>query len=204
MKKLIAILVSVNYGDILKKVINYNLKIVDELIIITTPSDTTTINLAKKYKITYLLSESCYENDAPFNKAKMINIGLKYIYFNYPNDVYLIIDADIILNKNIRNYISIVNNDEIYGANRYIIENINTNITKINLDKYQLENTLGIHNCCIGFTQLFIDKKYYDEIYETAAECDMVFAFSFNKNLLMNDCYSIHLGKIEKNWKGRK
>jgi hypothetical protein len=201
LKKIISILVSVNYGDILKKVIENNLSIVDNCIIITTPTDNQTINIAKKYNLTYFTSISCYDNDASFNKSKMINIGLKYIYDTYPNDVYLIMDADIILNKNIRKYITKVKHNYIYGTNRYIVEDINSDLSDLN--QFELEYTLGNYHCCIGYTQLFVDKKFYNEVYDSAAECDMDFAKSFKYNKIMDNCDSIHLGIIGKNWKGR-
>jgi hypothetical protein len=201
MKKLIAVLVSVNYGDILEKVIENNLSIVDDCIIITIPTDDQTINLAKKYNLTYFTSTSCYDNNAPFNKSKMINIGLKYIYETYPNDVYLIMDADIILNKNIRIHINNVKHNYLFGTNRYLVEDINSDLS--NLRKFKLENPLKCYNCCVGYTQLFVDKKFYDEIYDTAAVCDMYFAKSFKYNIIMYNSNSIHLGIIQKNWLGR-
>lgn len=202
MKKLISILVSVNYDDVLEKVIKNNLSIVDRCIIITTPTDKKTIDIAKQYNLVCLLSSSCYDNNCPFNKSKMINIGLKYIYETYPNDVYLIMDADIILNKNIRTYINKVKHNQIYGTNRYLVEDINSNLS--DLSQFKLENPLHNYYCCIGYTQLFVDKKFYNEGYETAAECDMDFAKSFKYNKIMDNCDVIHLGITEKNWKGRK
>ena len=44
----------------------------------------------------------------------MINIGLKYIYTNYPNDIYMILDSDIYLNKNIKNHIDDFKNNHIF------------------------------------------------------------------------------------------
>lgn len=76
MKKIIALIVSVNYSDILEKVICHNLKIVDKCIIITTKNDYKTIEIVRKYNLMCIISNSCYDDNAPFNKSKMINIGL--------------------------------------------------------------------------------------------------------------------------------
>lgn len=206
MRKLISLLISVNYGDTLKKIIKNNLSIVDKCIIVTTTNDIETINIANDYNVICLLSNSCYDNNSSFNKSKMINIGLKYIYSSYPNDVYLIMDADIYLNSNIRKYINEVKQDYIYGTNRYIIKDTNidlSNIKNIDLNLYELEYSLEKYHCCIGYIQLFIDKKFYDENFKTAAESDEYFAKSFKYNEIMEDCNVIHLGEIGKNWNGK-
>jgi hypothetical protein len=89
-KKLEAVIISVDYSDILKITLTENHHIFDNIIVVTTPKDKKTQNLCKKYEnCTVILTDAFYEDGCKFNKGKGINIGyenLKYKQWSSSNN----------------------------------------------------------------------------------------------------------------------
>ena len=160
--KLDVILVSVDYNDYLDKSLYHNTKIFKNITIITHPDDAQCVNICNKYGVNYLLSD-----DISKNKTINKSLGLNKILESLENpDWVLIIDADIIINKEID--INHLNKEYLYTSGRYICDDMK-NYTKwvsgeVNISHIgKLEADRGI-----GFFQLFnyrMKKRYPDSNY---------------------------------------
>lgn len=100
-----AILVCVDFADILCRTLPYNRHHFDEVCIVTTPSDHATHDVASKHDARIVETTAFYDDGASFNKWKALEYGL---------DVYgrhgwlCIMDADIFWPKEIPFYYKIV------------------------------------------------------------------------------------------------
>lgn len=71
-----AILVSVDYADLLAVTLPYNRHHFDEVTIVTTPSDTATRELAAAHDARIYATDAFYDDGATFNKWKALEQGL--------------------------------------------------------------------------------------------------------------------------------
>lgn len=223
MDDLECIICCVNYSDILKDTICYNIKIIKNITIITSPDDLDTISLCKKYKLNYIVTNLFYDktqihfdirkclsplwwsqyldnlNSNCFNKSKAINYGIKKTNKNW----ILLIDADIILPTDIKSLnLDNLSKNALYSCKRYVYDTKNEFLKKENgyYDKWQF----------VGFFQLFnknsinFTKNYYgyDERFNYADKSDITFMIKWHEKKLLN-FEVIHLGKTGQNWKGR-
>lgn len=201
--KLDVILVSVDYNDYLDKSLYHNTKIFKNITIITHPDDAQCVNICNKYGVNYLLSD-----DISKNKTINKSLGLNKILESLENpDWVLIIDADIIINKEID--INHLNKEYLYTSGRYICDDMK-NYTKwvsgeVNISHIgKLEADRGI-----GFFQLFnyrMKKRYPDSNYGRYSEStwsDIIFKQGFEKRKTL-ELDVIHLGKPYQKWKDIK
>ena len=88
--KLEAVVVCVDYSDLLEIFFRENSHIFDHIVIVTTEKDKKTQKVCKKYNCTTVLTNAFYEDEgAIFNKGKAINIGyenLKYKQWSSSNN----------------------------------------------------------------------------------------------------------------------
>lgn len=202
---IVGLTVSVNYEDLLDTIAKNTLSVLDDFIVVTTQDDIETQKICKKYNITTIISDRCYENGAPFNKSKMINDGLKFIYETYPSAVYLLLDSDIYLGPDLKHYINDIDitNDMFLWCPRYMVP---LNIKEIELSEIFDGNICNYYkevHCGQGYFQLFKNKLFYDERYNTACASDTVFWRQFKDSILIDNYSVIHIGEIAKNWNGR-
>jgi len=222
-----ALTVCVGFSDYLEHFLKYNLKHFDKLIVVTTKSDTSTIKLCKSIKVNYVFTNRLGQS---FNKGKAINDGLKKLSMK---DWLLIIDADIILEKQFRNKTEQqkLNIKKLYGAIRincldypswekYSLLNgseqelflKNESLKKM----YKRNRTVREWNSgrkqIVGYFQLLNCKNKiieYPEQYEGANKSDREFFNQwefFNREFLQN-INVLHLdntGRKGINWFGRK
>ena len=205
LKKLDVIIVSVNYNDYLLVSLSHNIKIFNNITVVTSPDDLMCQKICEKFGVNFIVTDVMYENDAKFNKGKAINKGIESI--NEP-DFILLLDADIIVNSEIN--IDELVEDVFYTSDRWICKDYNSykrfkygEITIEDIGK--CENNKGL-----GFFQLFninnnvIDKnKVFPESSNDAAWSDLMFRDKFTKRqTIENDI--IHLGDPYMNWNGRR
>ena len=87
-----AILVSVDYGDILERTLPYNRHHFDEVLVVTTPTDFETIEVATQNDAEVYTTEVFYEEGAIFNKWKALEEGLDF----YGRHGWMVLlDADV-------------------------------------------------------------------------------------------------------------
>lgn len=124
-----AILVSVDYGDLLAITLPRNRPHFDEVMVVTTPDDIETQDAAKANNASVFLTRSFYDDGAHFNKFKALELGLDA--FGRSGTMCLM-DADIVWPKDLRDFsyehqyareLSFTNG-WLYGPQRYIWENV--------------------------------------------------------------------------------
>jgi hypothetical protein len=115
-----AITVCVNYSDFLQVTAAENKGLFDRHIIVTTPQDTKTREVARQWGLELLLTEEGIQN-GEFNKGHMIRRAQRLLAC----DSWRVhIDADIVLPRHFRNALDIANIDPncIYGIDRVMVK----------------------------------------------------------------------------------
>lgn len=101
-RKLSCVLVSVGYGPSLAETLPRNMPHCDQMVVVTTPEDQLSRDVAEEWGATVVLSRRCYDDDHAFNKGRMLNDGIAAL--DNP-DWILLTDADIILHPSTRAYL---------------------------------------------------------------------------------------------------
>lgn len=112
-----AVIVCKDYSDFLAETLPENAPLLDDIIVVTHPSDTKTQSVCKRYSVDCVKSYEFEERGHVFNKGAAINLGLSHIT---ARDWILHIDADIVLCRDIRRMLdrAPLNPKNIYGADR--------------------------------------------------------------------------------------
>lgn len=118
--KLQAVTVSVDYSDFALHVLEYNHKLFDKWIIVTSSKDKATQALCAQYSdknVVCVVTDVFYDNGASFNKYAGINQGLKLVD---PDAWVLFLDSDIILHYETRRVLEHISLQEdcLYGLDR--------------------------------------------------------------------------------------
>ncbi len=203
---LIGLVICVNYSQFFSQTYSNNLVFFDQLYVVTSSQDTATQQLCKSNKkIKLLITDSFFEEDAPFNKSKGINFALKQI-LNVETSAWILIhDADILIPESFKNLnIEQLDKENIYSMFRKI-EYRENNKTKTDITT---NLTSSVQGFVIGYFQLFHTyssyfKDFYDESFKTASGSDIIFASQWPtiRNVFLNDTV-IHIGQPGVNWFG--
>lgn len=213
-----AVLVCVNYSDILKITLPKNIHFFDKINVITNYNDTETIKLCEYYKVDMTITDRMYENEKDdFNKGKAINEGIKNLS---KKDWLIIIDADMTFSDNLRNELEKISDiNKIYGMPRYMCK------TYEEWEKYLVDKSIISSWPCqkrrcigVGFFQMSNfnsdimkqktnDELWYSEMWGHCGRSDRFFWRSWPDNLRskIKNAYGIHLGddSFQANWRGR-
>lgn len=198
--KIDVILVSVDYNQYLEKVLYHNTKIFKSITVVTHVNDIECIQICNHYNVNYIISDDIYQNGT-INKSIGLNKAISSLV---DADWILIIDADIIINKEID--LKSLNKEYLYTSGRYICDDMK------NYEKWK-SGELSISHIGkleadrgIGFFQLFnymMKKKYPDSNYGRYSEStwsDIIFKQGFKKRKTL-ELDVIHLGKPYQKWK---
>jgi hypothetical protein len=223
--------VSVNYIDYLELTYKYNKNFIDNknYHIITSNKDIITKNFCFKNKINCWTTDIFYYKNSFFNKGAVLNSffeNIKTIPKIFNNlDWILLLDSDIIINKNIQKIkFCIENNCMSALCNSYVdSESIKDYLyscrRRVFLSKEDLENGLYYETEpkveFIGYFQLFHISKIKKDLdsnkiifneYSDASEYDSNFRDKYwrKKEMKPLNFYVDHLGPIANNWAGRK
>lgn len=93
-------MVSVDYGDLLHKTLPYNVHHFDEVMVVTTPWDTETIEVVERLGEMVYTTEAFYDDGAHFNKWKALEEAL---WEFEPKGLMCIMDADVRWPRKINN-----------------------------------------------------------------------------------------------------
>ena len=212
---LIGICVSYKYIDTLKYVLPTNYLHFEKIYLVTQNDDIETIEFCKNFDNIEIIYCHLQDNKR-FYKDFGIITAQKKAYKYYPNYWYLIFDSDILLPNNLINILqkSHLNENCIYGADRYIILNSSQLLEKQNYiyNNKQWENNIlwtcnssNYKYCRItGYFQLYKKHYYYDNnIHKNGYHHDIEFGKYFNLFCQLNNIICFHLGNISKNWYGK-
>jgi len=211
--------VCVDYCDFLMLTYPKNKEFLASYTVITSTTDYETQNYCNINGIKLFITDVYKDDDSTFNKAKMLNKGLEYIYKHYPDDWVLSIDADTHIKVSSR--IPKLNKSLMYGAHRMLYTTAESYLNGIGeaetfIREVQTHPEIpgyGPH-AMIGYFQLFFKKNiFYDESCKSAEVCDHKFFFDnykFNPPVLIEsstfnplNLVCFHLGEKCRNWNGR-
>ena len=147
-QRLDVVIVSVNYNDFLLLSLKNNIKLFENIHVVTSKDDFLCHKICEKFKVNCIKTDIMYEGGSKFNKGKAINLALNYI--KEPSFV-LILDADIIVENKID--LNELREDTIYSTGRYYINNYEQ--LKEYKSNSDIQNFLYEEFRGIGFFQLF-------------------------------------------------
>ena len=193
-KKMDVVIVSVNYNDFLIVSLENNIKIFENITVVTSSNDFLCQKICEKFGVNCVVTDIMYENNAVFNKGKAINEGIRSI----PDpDYILLLDADILVMEQIN--LDLLEEDVLYTSDRYMV----TDYQKYLYEDIKKDNFLQ-KDQGLGFFQLFNFSMCteYPQSSTDASSDDIKFRdkFELRKNIKN---FIIHLG-TDSNWKGRK
>lgn len=231
MPTLEAVVICVNFSDVLAHTIVHNASLFDRLLIVTDRSDAATRKLCDHHYVECVCTDEFYHSDQAFNKGRGINVGLDRLS---KSDWVLHMDADIVLPARFRKLFDTVLDLDpacIYGIDRlmcpdfpawvrhmgspviqhaaeiFVIPDgfpMGTRVAKLDHEGY----------VPIGFFQLWHPGTSgiasYPVEHGTAGRADMLHALKWarRKRMLIPEIFGIHLGsplpKGTNNWRGRK
>ena len=197
---LIGITVSVNFADRLANTLTHNSRLLDQIYVVTDPTDSPTMDIAAGFGATVVLSDVSRARGAKFNKAGLIRAAQERVHAAHPKAWFVYFDADTQLpldfyeillgERTLRQW----RRDTIYEMPRRVyasLEDLENGVVR----------RVGV-NC--GFFQMYYDKtKYYQAWSETAGECDIHFRNRFAR-LAVLDGFCTHIGIDGQDWEGRR
>ncbi|MBK1660245.1 hypothetical protein CKO45_18595 [Paracraurococcus ruber] len=101
-RRLSAVLVSVGYGAALAQTLPHNVDQFDELVVVTTTTDSDTQAVARQHGAKLVLSDRCWDDAHSFNKGRMLNDGLAALS---DPDWVVLTDADVFMNEGLRAFV---------------------------------------------------------------------------------------------------
>lgn len=227
------LIICVNYDDILAHTLVSNKSHFDRLIVVTSLEDKATKNLCEHLNIECIQTDAFYEEDAAFNKAKGINIGLAALS---KKDWVIHLDADIYLPPMTRSILERIDLDPlfIYGIDRMMCPTYTAWQDYVSNPRPIHEGWIYVHPARfpmgvrvaeymskgwepIGFFQMWnpsVSKVYdYPDKHGAADRTDVLFSKKWERKrrALIPEVIAIHLDsedldlkEMGKNWKGRK
>jgi hypothetical protein len=151
--KLEAVIVSVDYSDILEIVLTENSDIFDQIIVVTNPKDKKTQKICNKFNCTTVLTDAFYDDGCTFNKGKGMNIGYEYLKYK---DWVANIDSDVVLFKNFKELFfsnSRLDKEKLYWSKRIIFSQKNDWDSFLTSGKTDIK--LKDEEDALGFLQIF-------------------------------------------------
>jgi hypothetical protein len=98
-RRLECVMVCVGYSDYLEITLPWNIRHWDKTVVVTSPEDSQTTEVAKKYGAQVVTSNNYQARNASFNKGAMLNAGVTALDYD---DWVMFTDADILLPPNFR------------------------------------------------------------------------------------------------------
>jgi len=180
--KPVGVTISVNYANCLERILPFNLRHLESLIVVTSPDDIATKEVCSRYpNIRVIETDIFYRHGAKFNKGAAIEIALMSI----PKDKWcLIFDADICFPADMF-LLEALDKECLYGASRTLVyteEQYDKATSKRNFDLSGLPQDPR-DTGWFGMFQLFhpqasvLSKKrpWYGINYYNASWCDNIF-----------------------------
>lgn len=112
-----AVIVCVDYADFLAETLPENMQFFDKMVVVTSYADKKTQALCHQYSVECVVSDCMYDQQAPFEKGRAINLGLAHLM---QSDWVLQMDADVLLPHDFRKLLqhARLKTENIYGADR--------------------------------------------------------------------------------------
>lgn len=227
------VIICVNYSDFLAQTLPHNKHLFNHLVVVTSLDDYNTQKLCEYHNVECLKTDEFTKNGDPFNKAKGINVGLKYLS---KKDWVIHLDADIYLPPLTRGILERIELDKkkIYGIDRMMCPSFeawnefisnprptHTGWVYIHPTAFPMGVRIGEYMSKgyepIGFFQMWHPQtskvSSYPEQHGSADRTDVLFAKLWDRinRSLIPEIIGIHLDsenstidEMGKNWNGRK
>lgn len=205
-----AILVCVEYHDILELTIAKNASHFESITVVTTPDDIQTQSVVEKIpNARCYLTNAFYANGCAFNKGAAMEEGFDTAG---RNGWIVVMDADIVLPPKIN--ISELSDQKIYGVQRRMLEDVSSYADGRyhEIEEWKTLPTMPDTDIAVGFFQLFnscapplSNRPWYPIEWKHAGGCDSFFErkWSNQNRVRLFDFQVLHLGVPGKNWFGR-
>lgn len=226
--KIEAVIVCVNFADILEFTLPHTLDVIDRVVIVSDHNDKATHRLCQKFSVDCVKTNVFYQDGDKFNKGRAINLGLSHLRHS---DWILHIDADIMLPPRFRSMLEMANLDSknLYGADRlntgsyenwvstldsiypqYAYRYLVRPIEKLPLGSRLVHLEYGY--CPIGYMQLWHSsvRRQYPIVCGSAEHSDVLFAVQWDRQrrILLPEFFVYHLqaetAKYGADWQGRQ
>lgn len=192
----VAIVVSVNYTDFLRRSLPLLEAACDVVIVVTQEGDDAA-DLCRAHDVTCYAYSGWQYRGAEFNKSGAVSKIQEMAHETYPDSWVLIADADCEVPMDLRETIdaTVLDVDTLYGIRRVDFHTP---------AEYAAAKARYYPFPFSGYFQLYHKKSaYYPQWSATASHCDCIFREHFEKwHLLPGHVY--HLGHESVNWSGRK
>lgn len=201
-----AILVSVDYADLLAVCLDQNLHHFKEMLIVSSPDDYDTHRVALEFGVPTYLTDSFYSQGASFNKWKALEEGLDY-YGRY--GWLCIMDADIVWPQSLPSFLLYQN--YLYAPRRRMLLNPSLQA----LPQEREWDKLSLHPNAAewaGYSQIFYafdehlppQTPWHETDWKHAGGADSFFQRLWPKSHKIRPPFQVlHLGQGGKNWCGR-
>lgn len=200
-----AVIISVEYGDILELTLPYNLPFFTDCVVVTTEADTKTIEVCQQNNVRCHCTDIFYRRRAVFNKFAAVEEGLNVIG---KRDWMLVLDADILIPRRRPPFEPKVGN--IYTPVRRIWNPIPSSVPEERL--WRTKRPTMAREEFNGYFQLFHaddpvlkDKQeWYETDWTWAGGADTFFHRRWHVGKKVRPPFEVlHLGPPFKNWAGR-
>lgn len=201
-----AVLVCVDYDDLLRQTLPHTLRHVDHVVVVTSPQDVKTQQLVAEYpeRVQLHVTSAFYENGAAFNKGKALEEGFDVLG---RKGWLLVMDADIVLPAVMP---TVFPRGRLYTPHRRVHEQyvVDAGIPpEASWEQYPRKKENGNY----GYFQLFhsadpvlASRPWYDTTWRHAGGCDSVFQRRWSPaNRVRLPFDVLHLGPTDANWFGR-
>lgn len=206
-----AITVCVNYDDLLQITLPSVLPHVEEMIVVTAPNDTRTLDYLHGFdRVRPFVTDAFYRGGAKFNKGLAMEEGFSFMQ---RRGWILVLDADIVLPPGVSEVFR-VNPPKIgrlYTPYRRILDDPKAWVSYINTEKWKTLPGRKEDRAHYGYFQLFHaddpalrNRPWYPICWTHAGRCDDEFQHRWpSDHKERPDFEVLHLGKCDENWFGR-
>ena len=197
------ITVCVEYYDILEMVLPSNLKHFEDYMIVTTPKDSPTIELAQKYGVKVYTTNVFYDRGAYFNKWAALEEGLNFFG---KHGLMCIMDADILWPSSLP--ATDYKHGFLYTPRRRVWPFLDKPLPSVDQWSNLKLSSVGLWS---GYTQIFwaddpslSGNYWYTSDWKSAGGGDTLFQNRWPKELRARPNWEVlHIGPIWSNWCGR-
>jgi hypothetical protein len=227
--KIEAVITCVDYADFLAETLPINLHNFENVVVVTSPRDTETVELCRRLGVICRPTELFYADQDRFAKARGIDYGMAFLR---QDEWILHLDADMIIPQMSRRWLEMLRLDPdcIYGIDRMLCPNWNawqkfkTDIAgkhqhdyhcRVNVPDFPMGDRIAIREyggyCPIGYFQLWHGRhrRGYPLLQGTAERTDVQHAMQWEarNRRLIPELVGIHLESersfLGANWSGR-
>lgn len=203
-KTVTAVLVSVEYGDLLAYTLPRNRPHFSRVIVVTSPDDHETIRVARRHKAVTLTTRCFWEHEASFNKGLALEHGLELGGLGIRDEWFAVMDADILLPHDVTLEFEGRTAGCLYVPPRRIVE-FQT------LSDPATWGAVRSREEFAGFFQLFHSqdpvlsrRPWYPTDWRHAGGCDTEFWKKWQKHQRRRPPFEVlHIGPEGQNWCGR-